>query len=121
MQLCSFKDTVIFNHYFLLATNPDAIVLVVNVFDEIEYIQRTINYVENILICEVIAIVVFPIQRLFKWGTIGDLSIRYDNAEIYEMKNRLSATTHKNVYIMDDLKDIHDLADKCIEFFVGDS
>lgn len=32
------------------------------------------------------------------------------------MKNRLSATTHKNVYIMDDLKDIHDLADKCIEF-----
>ena len=33
MQLCSFKDTVIFNHYFLLATNPDAIVLVVNVFD----------------------------------------------------------------------------------------
>ena len=121
MQLCSFKDTVIFNHYFLLGTNPDAIVLVVNVFDEIEYIQRTINYLENILICEVIAIVVFPIQRLFKWGTMGDLSIRYDNAEIYEMKNRLSAITHKYIYIMDDSKDIQDLADKCIEFFVGES
>ena len=121
MQLCSLKDTVIFNHYFLLATNPDAIILVVNVFDELEYVQRTINYIENILICDVIAIVIFPVQRLFKWGTLGDLSVRYEDTELYEMKNKLASITDKNVYIMDDSKDIHDLADKCIEFFTGDS
>lgn len=121
MQLCSLKDTVIFNHYFLLATNPDAIILVVNVFDELEYVQRTINYIENILICDVIAIVIFPVQRLFKWGTLGDLSVRYEDTELYEMKNKLASITDKNVYVMDDSKDIHDLADKCIEFFTGDS
>ena len=117
MQLCSTQDSMIFNHYFLLGANPDAIILVVNVFDEIEYIERTIRYLESVLICDVIAIGIFPIQRLFKWGTLGDLTVRYDNMILENMKNKLIKHTQKHVFIVDDEKDVHIVAENCLKYF----
>lgn len=48
---------------FLLGTQPDAVLLCINPYDEIEYIERTIRYIESITInCRVIGIVVFPVD-----------------------------------------------------------
>lgn len=117
MQLCSTQDSMIFNHYFLLGTNPDAIILVVNVFDEIEYIERTIKYLENVLICDVIAIGIFPIQRLFKWGTLGDLTVRYDDSVLENFRSKLIKHTHKYVFTMDDEDEVHIVAENCLQYF----
>lgn len=117
MQLCSIRDSMIYNHYFLLGTNPDAIVLVVNVFDEVDYIDRTIKYLESILVCDVIAIAIFPIQRTFKWGTLGDLTARYDNEQLEDFSNILSRHTHKYVFVLDDEEQVNIVAEKCLQYF----
>jgi len=63
---------------------------------------------------------VFPIQRTFKWNTLGDLSVRYDNNSIEKIKERLKNEFNKNVYILDDEKDMDDLSNRCLTYFVGE-
>ena len=108
---------VISNHYCLLGVNPDAVILMVNVFDEFDYIKRTISYLENIIMCDVISVVVFPIMRTFKWNTLGDLSVRYEESELIDFKKRLSSFINIPVYILDDENDINNLSYLCYEYF----
>lgn len=117
MKLCNQRDMVLFNHYYMLGANPDAVILMINVFDDFDYIQRTIQYIENIIICDVIALVIFPIKRTFKWNTLGDLSVRYDDYSIEEVKERLKTVFNKVVYTLDDEKDMNDLSNQCLTYF----
>lgn len=117
MKLCNLRDMVISNHYCLLGVNPDAVILMVNVFDEFDYIKRTISYLENIIMCDVISVVVFPIMRTFKWNTLGDLSVRYEESELIDFKKRLSSFINIPVYILDDENDINNLSYLCYEYF----
>ena len=117
MKLCNVNDMVLFNHYCLLGINPDAVILVVNVFDDITYIKRTISYLENIIICDVIAIVIFPIQRTLKWNTLGNLSMRYSNKELQLYKKKLGVQLKKAIYILDDEVDIKNLTLECYQYF----
>lgn len=45
---------------FLYGTSPDVAILCINRFDELEYIERTINYIESSVDSKVLAIVVYP-------------------------------------------------------------
>lgn len=47
---------------FLFGILPDAVILVVNPYDDLEIIQRTINFLETCVECKVIAIVVYPMD-----------------------------------------------------------
>lgn len=118
MKLCNHNDMVLFNHYYLLGANPDAVVLMINIFDDFDYIERTIRYIENIIICDVIALVVFPIKRTFKWNTLGDLSVRYDDKSIEEIKEKLKTSFNKNVYILDNEVDMNSLSNQCLNYFL---
>jgi hypothetical protein len=55
----------------LLASNPDAMVLCVNFFDDIDYIQRTIKYAESLTENKVIALSIFPFDRAFSWSSVS--------------------------------------------------
>lgn len=116
-QVCNLNDMVLYNHYFLLGVNPDATILVVNVFDDIDYIKRTINYLENIIICEVIAVVIFPIEKTFMWNTIGNLSVHADLVSLQKTKDYIRQNVDKPTYIMDDINDVDDLCDTIINYF----
>lgn len=120
MQLSCQSDMVLFNHYYLLGANPDAAILMVNIFDDYDYIRRTIQYLENIIICDVIALVVFPIKRTFKWNTLGNLSVRYDDATVKKFKEQLKTTFQKNAYVLGDKKDMDLLSNHCLNYFVGE-
>lgn len=61
-------STYLFQQYtFLVATQPDAVILCVNYFDEVEYIKRTVQFIESSSPSKVIALVMFPmkIEQLF--------------------------------------------------------
>lgn len=46
----------------LMGTQPDAVILCVNYFDDLQYISRTMRYIEASVDCKVIALVLFPYQ-----------------------------------------------------------
>lgn len=56
------KEYYAFTQYeFLVGTNPDAVILMVNHFDEIDYINRTIQFIESSIDTTVIACVISPV------------------------------------------------------------
>lgn len=54
-------------HAFFMGTMPDAVVLVINPYDDIEYINNTIKYLESFGFGKVIAIVVYPLDIDQNW------------------------------------------------------
>ena len=69
----------------LLASNPDAIVLCINFFDDIEYIQRTIRYAESLNGNKVIALSVFPFDKAFSWNAVSS-NLKPVDPEMIEQK-----------------------------------
>lgn len=52
---------------FLMGTQPDCIVLCVNPYDDFEYVQRTINFLESSVASKVIAICIYPMRYKKDW------------------------------------------------------
>lgn len=50
---------------FILGVLPDIVILNVNYFDDIDYIERTIKFIESVQNCKVIALVLYPITKQF--------------------------------------------------------
>ena len=102
---------------FLLGTQPDCCVLCVNPFDEIEYIQRTIAFIEASVACRMIAFVVFPRTLANNWAGIygrkKDLS--YDEYLIF--KHSLTDQFHIPVYLLGDNTDMEQMIQTIISFF----
>lgn len=55
----------------LLAANPDAIILCINYYDDVEYIERTIKYIESLATSKVIALSMFPFDKAFSWSVVS--------------------------------------------------
>ena len=54
-------------HELLIGTEPDAIILCINPFDDIIYIKRTIAYLESYIQTKVLALSMFPLHRELEW------------------------------------------------------
>lgn len=59
------------NYLYLNGVCPDAILIVVNIDDDIEYILQTINYCNSITEGEVIGLVISPLHQRGRWSVIG--------------------------------------------------
>lgn len=55
----------------LLAANPDAIILCINYYDDVEYIERSIKYIESLSTSKVIALSMFPFDKAFSWSVVS--------------------------------------------------
>lgn len=55
----------------LLASNPDAIILCINYFDDVEYISRTIKYIEALTERKVIALSMSPFDKAYSWSSVS--------------------------------------------------
>lgn len=53
---------------FLHGTSPDAVILCVNIDDDMDYIKRTINYIEAYVDTKIIALVIYPFVREILYG-----------------------------------------------------
>ena len=87
---------------FLIGTMPDAVLLLVNPFDEISYIKRTISFIESSIDCSVVSCVVSPIKTKFP--------VSFNSCD------ELSGKIGKSVYLFDDIENIFS---SVINFFGG--
>ncbi len=117
-KVCNVRDMVLRNHYFVLGTNPDAFLLMINVFDEQEYIEKTIQYLESIVSCDVLAIVLFPVSRQIKWGELGDLSEHYSGDVLEKTARELKKALNRDVFILDNDRHMEHLCRLCLEYFM---
>ena len=100
---------------FLLGTLPDAVVLCVNVFEDILYVERTISYIESLTAASVIGICIYPFEvNLMKRLT------RLDNKIIQNKKKELETTFGIPTYINGEAQDINSLCDNIVRHFSED-
>lgn len=79
---------------FLIGINPDRVVLCMNVFDDLDYISRTIDFIESLASCKVIAGVLFPMTFSGQYAMLGTPSKKEEPLKILKKKNEISKNCH---------------------------
>lgn len=101
---------------YFLATNPDKVVLCINAFDTIDCIARTIGFIESVVDCEVIALVVFPQT----YDTEENTSIGFTKItpqKYSSLKNKLIRLFHRKVFLLGDEAEMRRLYSHIIDSF----
>ena len=101
---------------FLLGTLPDAIVLCINTFDDIEEIKRKVLFLESIVSAKVIALVIFPTKIVEdKYGNLKMIPL--EKEEFSSQKEIFSCSLEKKTYILGEEDDMLELYNKIVDFF----
>lgn len=102
---------------FLFGVLPDAIVLVVNPFDEILTIKRTISFLESCVECKVIAIVMFPMTYNHKnpFGSKEHIL----SSEFEELSSCINQMCNLPVFLLDNDLHIETLVKLIEEYFAA--
>lgn len=100
----------------LQGSEPDSIVLVVNAFDDINYIQKTINFIESFTNANVTAIVISDFYRNMEWNVVGSEKILLDKDTLTEKQNEICQNICKPVFLMED-ESIDNLVETLINYF----
>lgn len=101
---------------FLIGSNPDAVILCVNTFDDIEYIKRSIAIIENMNGSKVIALAVSPLGFLNSWDMSNDKKTKLDKNILNSIKDKLKTEIGLQSFIIGE-EEIRDLYNLCIDFF----
>lgn len=95
-----------YNYLYLLGAIPDLFLLVVNYDDEIEYIQKTIQFCESISYGEVAAIILSPISNEGRWSVVGsDVKILGPDV-LAEAKVKLEHEIDKSIFLFSEVSAI---------------
>ena len=101
------------------ALQPDAIILCISPYDDIDFIERTIKAAEGLSRGKVIGIVCFPIDAADGWeGRMGVKKRITLNREL-KIKSQLSCRFNNGIgiYMLDKSSDIDELVLSIIDFF----
>lgn len=101
----------------LLATQPDAILLCVNIYDSDEYIYRTILTLENMINTYVIALILSPIAHTHIDSGLSRKTFYEERNRMYKFKHHLEEQFQKEVFILDFEDDAREIFDYCINIF----
>ena len=101
----------------MLGSMPDYFVLCVNPHDEIEYIRRTINYINAIGCGKVKALVVFPITIVETITHVKYKSSIMPQDELECLKSRFHSIFELPVFILGNEVDMRHLCINIIEYF----
>lgn len=104
---------------FLLGTLPDAVILCVNSYDELDYIKRTIKYIESCVDSNVIALVIYPMGYNDQLGR--SRLVRLDEEKLNEIKRLYSLQFDLPTYILGDEFDMESLYSNVISFFTSNT
>jgi uncharacterized NAD-dependent epimerase/dehydratase family protein len=107
----------LYQHEFLMGTQPDAVILCINPFDEPDYISRTIKFIESSVDCTVVALVVFPMDIKGGWSGIYGQKAPLTSEKYHVLKSDLPKRFSVPVYKLGDASDIESLVDTLTGFF----
>lgn len=104
--------------HFLMGTQPDCVVLMINPFDDFSYIQRTIAFIESSVRCRVISLVIFPMDLKKDWsGIYGKKNVMSDDA-LNNLKTSLSDYLELPIFVLGSDNDMDELVDIIIDYFL---
>ena len=101
---------------FLYATQPDAVILCINVFDDLDVIHRTKQFIEAAVGCRVLALVVFPFHYR-KEDTSYQQLIALKDDEFQTYKEIYIKQFSLPVHLMDNGSHIQALMEQIINYF----
>jgi len=104
-------------HEFILGTLPDIIILCINEYDVLEYIKKTIKYLEIISDSKVIGLVLSPLSRNIQFSILDYRINILTDAEMTEKKKEIEKKLNMNVYLLNNIKEIDQLYRKCVDYF----
>jgi len=106
-----------YHQLFFSALQPDAIIVCINPFDDIQFVNRTIKAAEGLSGGKVIGIVCFPIDISDSWqGNFGKKT-RISEERENEIKHKYCLQEDIKVYMLDKSDELDELLSKCIEYF----
>lgn len=105
-------------YHFALGTQPDAIVLCVNLFDELSYIRNSVYALMGLTDASIIAFVVFPLTFVSDWkGVFGNTKRKITNEEFEQFADTLKKEFNIPVYLLGETQHMKDLCQTVIDFF----
>ena len=104
---------------FLTATNPDYVVLCVNPFDEKEYIENTIKYIEGLCNCNVIALALFPFDFENEWAKAVSKRKKLTCEEISSIIKKLAVDFKVKTFVVGNKESEEELVNYIIDKFAG--
>lgn len=113
----SLKYYPVSQHEFLLGTMPDCCVLCINISDDIDYINRTVNYIENFFVSRVIALAALPLDHANKWSVINNKKIPIDEEDLRARIGAIESAMDLKVYDISSIDDIAMLTEQVVDFF----
>ena len=104
----------------LMGTVPDAIVLCVNPYDELEYVERTIAFLESFIHTKIVALVMFPMDLRENWNGTFQSKEPLREEKYVELKRLLENKFNRPVFKLGDEADETALYEKIIDFFTAE-
>ena len=101
----------------LLAAEPDAIVLAVNVNENLGYIKRTVDYIEGYFTSKVLAFVIYPFIKSFEYNIKGEISRKASEEEINIYIEILKKSFNKCIFVNGIESEMNELFNIIINFF----
>ncbi len=102
---------------FLMGTLPDAVVLCMNPYDEWEYVQRSIHFIESVVECKVIALILYPLDLREEWsgGYGGKIPVQED--KVSALKDQCYEYCGCPLYLLGDNQELKNLTDQVLQYF----
>lgn len=114
---CQVDDFAIYQNAFILGTLPDFVILCVNPHDDVEYVERTINYINAIDEGNVEALVVFPVLAIETVSQISYKLEKLSSADMKKYKDFLLRRFNLPTYALGEEDDMQHLCERVISFF----
>lgn len=105
---------------YLLGTQPDAVVLCINPFDELDYILRTKTFIESSVDCTVVALIMFPMDIKDDWTGIYGQREKLSEEKHLELCSAIRDKYSLPVYRLGNDEDMNLLLENIIDFFAED-
>ena len=99
----------------LMGTLPDAVILCVNPFDDIEYVERTIHFIESSVECKVIGLSLFPLD--FKNESFYGNRKQISQEKCEWLKKEYSSRVNLPLYPLGKEDEMEMLVNRVIEYF----